>query len=423
MTGWYLALVGLLAVMLAAPALGRVPGRVLRVMGIYLAIAYAGRAVFLLAFDPRPGPGTFIADGLLRTPTYQAGLAQLAPIATLGVAGILAGFYAVALGPRRAQSRSTPRRGWRQSGAAIALCGWPVRAMTLVLESDRQEGLLGRLSVLPTVAAGLVILGTNWRATGKGRHLVLLLALGEAVWSVSADTKTPILVVAAFLFLDPNRKRITWRTGLAVTAAALLAFVVIQPTKTDIASSDHGGVSALAPIGRVLVRFDLLRALTVAERAGAGSYMGTSEISDRALGAWLPDSIVETNESPSAVAWGERMNGSESGAYLAEGPIAEGFALFGMAGALLWSLVAGAVAALVAMAIRQPRNYGTFILAVSLVASNAIFERGLLGVNENIAVGIQVVVLALVPYILIRRTLTPEPAPPSIGSRWAGVSG
>lgn len=405
LTFWFIVVLGLLALTLLAPGLEIIPRRLLRVIGVYLGIAYVGRGVFLLILDPLPGPGTFVADQLLRVPTYYEGLQRLAPIAAWGIGSMLLGYYLVARFLRSqdlAPARPWPETRVRQTALIVALVGTLIRVIALLLGDSERTGLTGRLAILPTVALALMIVGTDWRRIPHGRWLVATMLVGEALWSITTETKTPILAAAAFLYLDPRRRKLSWVSWLAVAFAATIAFGVVQPNKTPIATADYGGHSELLPVGRVLVRFDLLRALTVAESAGPGSYMDGDEALERSVAAWLPQSFFGTEKTPSAVLWGERMNGSTSGAHVADGPIAEGYALFGMSGAIVWSLAAGGIGAAVASIIQRPRRYTVLVLAVFLVASNALFERGLLGLNERLAIGAQVVALAAGPYYVLR---------------------
>lgn len=405
---WHLAVVALCAVGLVAPRLDTVPKRVLRIITLYYTLSYIGRGAYLLTYDPDPGRGTFVADALLLQPTYADSLARLAPLAACGLASVFVGYFAAS--SRSAQVRA-PRsrvRGWRATAIGTAALVWPVRVVTALAGVTRPTGITGRLAVVPGIMLGILVICTDWRRNRVSRVAVVLLAAGEVYWSFHTDTKTPMLAAAAFFYIDPNRRRLTWQTAAGGAFAFILAFGVLQSGKTDLHPSDHADSAALAPAGRVLVRFDLLRALTVAEERGVDSYMPASEFVGRAADTWLPTSVGGGSDKSSGVLWGERINGSTSGTSLSDGPTAEGYVMAGVLGTIGWGVAVGALTAVVARAVARGRSYLLVLMAMSMIASNAVFERGLLGLNEAASNAFQIAIVAAIPYLIVRAALVTQ---------------
>ena len=405
-----LAVLALVLYGLWAPGLPLVSSRLLRAISVYYLLGYVGRGLYLVLVDPIPRFGTFIADDLLRRPTYFDGLRGIAPIAIIGLSAVFVGYVAVS---KRlpALPASTSFIGWRQATLVLAMLGWAARLAAAGSGSLRPEGLMGRVAVAPTMAVGLLIFVAQWRRRRALAFVLVTLVAGEVLWSIVSATKTPLMATAAFVYLDPTRRRVSWRVVAAGSCALLLGFGLIQPSKTELASADYGGHPALVPVGRVLARFDLLRSLTVAADGGPGSYMAGGEFAQRLASATIPDAIMGRGGTPSGVLWGQRMNGSTSGVSLADGPTAEGYAVAGPTGAIAFGLVIGAVAAWVARVLVVRRSIVLTSIAAYLIGSNAMLERGLLGIVEAAASGVQLALVAALALVIVRRALRTKRSP------------
>jgi hypothetical protein len=384
------------------------PRRLLRAAVAYYFIGYVVLGIYLVIVNPTPGFGTAIADPRLLQPDFLGGLGIIAPEILLGLVCFLGvAYFASRLLMRsgRMTVRASPRPMW---GAAAAVClalGWLVRLYLISTSSTGGlafTGIEGRISTLPTAALGLLIVCTNWRDVPWQRLLVVAAAAAELFWSVKVGSKTPLLATALFFYLDPGRKRISWQVAAVSCVGLLVAFVVIQPAKTDTAYGDYNGNQSLIVPVRILSRFDGLRGITDAVELGPGSYMRGTEFASQLALAWTPQSITGGQKTTSGVLWGLRMEGATSGVSLAEGATAEGYAVFGVLGVVVWNALLGAVIAMLGFSVQQRRSFGICLLATGLIASNAIFERGILGLNEGLSAAVQLAILGLVMLLLVR---------------------
>jgi MFS family permease len=217
-----------------------------------------------------------------------------------------------------------------------------------------------------------------------------------------------VFTVASMLCgLAPNEEmlvaaRFRARTVATVVAALLVAFAVIQPSKTGVGYGEYNGNTSLVLPARILGRLDMVGGLTDAAAAGPNSYMSVSEFAHRLLTTWTPQSLTGDQKVNSGILWGQRMEGLSSNVYLAEGPTAEGYAIDGVWGVIAWNAVLGAAAAVTASALQRKRRFFLCMCATALLASNALFERGILGLNEALSASVQLALVGVFLVLLVR---------------------
>lgn len=407
---WIILIPLTLLLALRVRKLGLLQQRVFRAVIVYFAISYVGRALYLLIVSPQPAAGSAIADARLMQPDYAGGLAAIAPEAAVGLVVLLVSFYLASrlMGVMVGDLRPAPRVSWAIACAVAIVVGWLLRSY-LVATHDQASGLLGRLAVLPTACIGVAIVCLDWRSIGWLHVTIWLAVAGEAFWALQTSSKTYVLAVALFLYLDPTRPRFSWRVPLIAVTALGVAFVLIQPGKTSLPAEDYGGNAALTVPAEIVARFDLLHALTDAKSRGAGSYLSNSRFEQQLSDGWLPQSVFSTGKVASGLLWAEVMTGQAT-THLATGPTAEGYAMYGWAGLIVWNLIIGLALAATARVMSGTTYFLLSLIAAAVLSSNALFETGVLGLNEALSTGVQITALAL-PFYLVARVVSGRESP------------
>jgi len=394
----------LLALAVPGRKLDLVPRRILRAIVAYGALGYFLHGLYMILVNPTPGLNGFIADPRLLQPNYLDGLSQIAPEAALGLAVLLSSMYVFS----RLMGRSGPippptgNPQWALALAVAVSLAWVVRMYAIVNHQFPLSGLEGRIGALPTAALGVIVICTNWRGLTWLRIVVIAAALGEALWSVETAVKTPLLAVAFFFYVDPNRKRISVSALVAGVVTVILAFAVIQPNKTTTGYGDYNGNTALILPATILTRFDFVRGLTDAASNVPGFYMATPELLGRLGGVWVPQSLTGTQKVAAGVLWGQRMENDLSGVHFPPGPTAEGYAIYGYLGIVIWNFVVGVAAAALARLLNRRRYFPLAVFAAGVFASSAIFETGVLGLNEAFSDSFQLSIVASGLYAIAR---------------------
>lgn len=400
-------LVAIVAFAFWAPGLPVLQRRVVRVFAVYVAVADLMRGLALLAINPSPSLGSYALEPLLQ-PTYADGVAATFPVVALGLTAVVAGVYvlnALRLSKARRERQYTIASLGLVASAAYGLA-YSMRVISSLVEAGAVANIAGRGNLIAPAVLGLVILTQHWRAAPSLRRLIALAALGEIIWALLAASKTPLFAFLLLLYLDPRRPRLRPQAVLAGATAVLLAFTVIQNLKPS--SSQTAALRAEQSLGTQLVstisnRFDGLRAATVAVRLGPGSYISPDDAALAAAQVFVPNSISAGRKESAGLRWGRLMYGSAERTFYAESAVAEGFAIAGLPGALVWCMSVGLLLGLVCRLILGAGLALRFV-AAGLLGSSALFERGLLGITENISNAFQALIIASSVFLLLYRT-------------------
>lgn len=382
--------------------------RLLRIFGVYVLLAFTLRSAALVIFDPKPAAGSF-ALGVLRSPTYLAGLTRVLPIVNLGLLSLLVAVHVL--------TRRWPGRAWEPVPSRVrlpALIGVLVVGHLLrIVAQVSPSGPLGQLGgrgglIAPTVIA-FVVLGTDWRKAGRlTRQFLVVAAALELVWAAVEASKTPILALLIIFYLDPNRARVSAKAVAVTAGAALLAFTVIQGLK-PIPQTQYEAASS--PVERITLnlsnRFDGLRAAGYAKERGQGSYPTVASALRVAGVNLVPQSLSGNAKVPAGIRWGSEIYGIPNNTtYYAETLSAEGFVVGGALGVVLWNLIGGGLIVALARGLRSTR-VPVRLLACSVAVSSALFERGLLGQAELLGVALQGCLVMFAVLLLLSRAAVP----------------
>jgi hypothetical protein len=189
------------------------------------------------------------------------------------------------------------------------------------------------------VAVGLCFLAVDWSAVSERtrRAVLMCCVVGELLYSVAAESKTPILTVALFFFIGyAGRLRGARTAVLSVLTgvAGLAVFTLLQSLKTspdasrDLAVVDRAYPLLIRPVLPVLRRFDLFSAATDASFVPPGQWLDAGRFGARLITGIVPW-MVHAPFVSSGVRWAREvraytipLNGSTVS--LADGFIAEG---------------------------------------------------------------------------------------------------
>jgi hypothetical protein len=420
MRAWvHLVILGAItAVMLRAPCVDLLTRRLLRIIGVYVVLSFVARAGGLLAFNPTPVKDFSFAMSNLRRPSYAAGLAEVLPVEWLFLLVMLL----VAITVDRTRAPRTPRSTRRDvplylgvafvAGAALScLSVFPFAA------SISQPVAIGE--TLSLTVYGVVALRVDWRASPQGRYFVLYGLAWLVAYSFLVNSKTPILVGTALLYLDPQRRAPTFRSVALASTSFFVAFTAIQARATGGASSSGLPATLLESLSG---RFDGLRALSVAVQRGPGSYMPLDDYAHQLVNGAVPSLLTGHDKVLSGRLWGIVVYRGDGTVSYAEGFVAEGYVMAGLVGVVVLAVVAGV---LVVGLGRGATRRGSVIpwIAISLMASTALYERGLLGFAEHANISAQAVfALALLRAFFGDRGNGGRDLLPSPSSESAGVA-
>ncbi|RBO94396.1 hypothetical protein [Nocardia puris] len=429
------ALAALVAAALTLPGVVRV---LLIAQAIYWGMSYVARPIVLLWVRPDPRFGDNIADPRLARLGYGPGLELVLQPVVFGLwlyAGVI---VAYAVWARSRRTEPTPRilddPVFVPTLWALYALGTLARLAAVATGSAGQAGevesaspVLSLAATLATVGAvGLIVFARPVRA-GAPAALILVLMAGELWWTVSIESKTPIMgaalaVAVRFALTGWTRRKIAAITVLSV--AGVGGFGWLQSLKAtpflraESAATDAAYPPAVQPFLSLLRRFDLLEAATDAAYRGPSSWLSAGEVAQHAVLSLIPGQLLGVEKFQSGTAWASEVRGasvdmSQISVSLAEGNVNEGYVLAGYPGVALGVLFTAALLLAWSRAI-YARNLVVVVMAVALIEVPVVFERGMLGSVETVGKYLQTIVLVVAVYFVVAAVRTdrvPAPAP------------
>lgn len=414
---WVVVCAALVAVLVVVGRRSDPPLRyLLYAQAAYWSVSYVARPAFLLVVGPRPRANDALADARLAIGGYGGGIARVAGIVALG----LGCFVLAVVTARGRPTRGAPRAGWRTVWRFAITCyavGWVCRIALLV---HVVNPLTATVSGAAPVAVGLCYLAVDWStvSTTTRRAVLACCVAGELAYSVAAESKTPALTVALFFFIaHAGRLRGARTAVLSVVAggAGLAVFTVLQSLKAspgasrDLAVVDATYPLATRPLLPVLRRFDLFSAATDASFVPTGQWLDAGRFGARLLGGTVPW-LVGGPYVSAGVRWAREvraytipLNGSTVS--LADGFIAEGWAVAGVVGVAGEAAVVALATVLVARALGSRAPF-LAVLAIGLLTRPALFERGVLGLGEALGEAVQVSVVLTAGWLVWEYAVT-----------------
>lgn len=387
----------------------------------YWAVSYVIRPAILLYVVPAPRLGDSVADPRLALDAYTAALSEVLTIVDIGLGVYLGTLILIrAIFRHRITSvsvgRARPVPGLFATLGISWIIGWVGRIGVVAGGSNAFLDLLGYLAVAG--AFGLLLrLPATTRAS---RILLVVVASSEVLWAVASASKTPLMSAALALLLrmfviGEGRRGVKVAAILGVT---FLMFPLIQALKIDarvggeLSAADAAYPIMVRPFLSLVRRFDLLSAATDAMYLGPGNWISVEDFWGRALAAFVPTPLLSGQKTFAGQAWADEVRSFSTGSLgggvsLADGFIAEGWALAGVWGIVLESVVLAALLFFAAWAVGRatPALVG---LGGCLLTYPILFERGMLGsfsvLGKSLQAALIIWLIGLVVRELARRS-------------------
>lgn len=408
----YLSLISGLTVILAGIGLRHkgVLGVIFIGQAGYWLISYVMRPGILLLFQPAPRFGDSVADPRIASGGYETFMPQILSSIAIGI-GCYVFFACIivwALGRKKAAPTLLGFSGVSAQTASLYTflvsysVGWLFRVASLTTPSN---SLIDTVSGLAIVGAAGIIVFLPSRP--GGRTVVLFAAfIGELGWSVLSASKTPIIAAALCLAMRWSisgwgRKRVS--SAVFVMICGIFAFPALQRIKTSdetqhvLQAADVSYPTYIQPLMSVVRRFDLFSAVTDATLLESSRWMSTTEFLFRIMDSFIPQALLAHEKIGVGTLWSTQVRSYSLGTAnenvsLAEGFVAEGYALGGYAGVVFGALFILMLAVFVAWLVSHKQVFLSS-LGLLLVSFPVLFERGILGSVETIGKSLQIAFL------------------------------
>jgi hypothetical protein len=321
-------------------------------------------------------------------------------------------------------------------GLICYLASYPTRIYVLVVQgvhnnvaSQTSLADLGKLSAAPSIiVAWLLIDGRlGWRR-GE-RHVLLIVAVGEAFWGLIYHSKAPVLAVLVGLYCarrgtNMSRKTIIlWCVVIAATFEVIGAIRVSPAAEVSLEAASAykpGGSGTLehavaTPVYELLARTDLLNSIAQVKAVGAGSYMAPSTALSTAANFALPMSLTGRPRVVSGVLWQERYFHLDTNTSIAAGLAGEGYGIAGDVGAAVEALFAGLILVLAVNGAMHSRHRLVQLIGCSILTGPAIWEQGSLGIAASVIDSIEVGIVVSIMLVVIGSLIhVPDKGAPSV---------
>jgi hypothetical protein len=386
----------LLCQVLIAARAGGIYGFLLTLQAIYWIVAYVGRPTLLLAIQPSAVANDPIADIRLASQGYAYATGKLIPIIVFGQA-IFLGLTLLLIRPWRGTRRTLdihiPVGAVWLAWAALILVRF---AYTIGVQS-------------PWVSTGLwlssIAIASGYR-TGLSRasqmRYSLFVLFSEAIWSITYQSKTPIAaaVMTILLFGGLVPRKISLRHVVSATVmipVAIFGFAAFQQFKQGPAvASALEAVDAryphiVRPVLPIIRRVDLFSAVTDGYLV-QGRWISVEGLGARAIESMIPRPVLTEKQYNAGEAWAREVRAytvpSKWPVSLAEGPIAEGLAVKGIAGVAFETGFVAIMTYIVSLFVASRSSF-LFSIGCTLALNVVLLERGLLGIFETAGKAVQ----------------------------------
>jgi hypothetical protein len=298
---------------------------------------------------------------------------------------------------------------------AVAL-GWLGRLTDSLVPS------IGLLAVVVTPSLASIVAFSDWHKSYLKTALVIALGVGEGLWSTETASKTPLIALILALVMWAARilpKRPRSLVYLVLAVGVVGVFVVLQPIKGAYTSSsaqfsEHFSGRVGDVTLTVLHRTDLVTAITDATSTPRPRDYRLQAYASRLVGGLLPDQALTGRAVNAGQVWTMEMRAPSNpkqflGVSLAEGPIAEGYVVGGVAGAIILSGFLMFLTILSASGLTVGPLWIRGLCAM-IVFGSTLFERGLLGFAEMAGKGLQYSCLLAILLLVVRTVHNPARA-------------
>jgi hypothetical protein len=382
----------------------------MRVLCVYGAIAYLLRSIQLAATNPKPVFNDPIPIFNLYQYGYLRGIDRILIFEAIALVTIYLAVRIVSTRHTQLHVRSNDFRQLRAVFLATYALGWIGRLYYLHVTrvgSSTNGNPLTKLNLLCGAAIALLLLYSDWwRPHSTAQHWLIGITLIELIWCFMASTKEPILGVALGIYLlrpeatvDKKWRERPFFTRLAVVVLSVVVIVSFSlinalrdpeltaasnqsnPTTTSIITAELSspGRFISETAARIAVRLDGLQSASYVMLEPSKGYLSGRESIDVLISDALPGSITGINKLTPGQYWASRIEHSTVLISLAETVPAEGYAMGGFFGMILWCLLFGTTLGLATRAFKRVGSRPTYmgLVMATFLLSPSIVETGL----------------------------------------------
>lgn len=427
---WLLTIALLLGILVLIALKSRGVTQILIIVQVaYWSVSYLVRPLVLLFVDPSPALNDSVADIRLAYYGYDQSLPSILAPVSFGLFCyiVIIGLLLVRINGYSSCIVAKPISLSTNTVFVVAyFVGWFVR----IYGADGSNPVLAILMYLGTIgAAGLLIFGQRDR---KAMGLISSILILELIWSLLSASKTPILAAVISIAIrfsqlgwDKRRKYFVAILGMAAVGgfSVLQSFKLAKSVQQDLHSADSAYPSFVAPFMSIIRRFDLLSSMTDAVSLGSGEWMTPRQEFVTAVQGLIPKQLLYGEKISAGSLWALEVRPASTGVInpdvsLADGFIAEGYALNGLVGIALGALFM-AVLLLLASRLLQSNSIFTLSLGILLVTYPVLYERGIFGGLEVVGKALQAAAVVWALHGFFAFVNTPKMSSRSSGNRGA----
>ena len=382
---------------------------IFRSQAIFWGLAFVVVPTAMLLVTPPASFGDAFVDERIVAIGYEAGLTTVMWIVLAGQATFTALTWAY-VRFRGTADIATPQNVTAAGLFLAFLVGVALRASWL---AGIDSALLEALLPLGTVVSTIVLIYER-QAGWPFRVLRVAVVVGEIVWSIEFASKTPVIAVAVALVIRFSwnaNHRLKWWRITALGVLSLVGFFAIQTVKTEVSTRIEVAKAAdtypavVGPAMPLLIRFDLAHAVADVAFLAPGSWIDAPEYLSRLWSEVVPRTVGSGKDDLTpGQRWAREVRAQTLGqpkttVALAEGPIAEGYAVAGLVGVI--TLVSAVFTATIFTGFLLKRR-SPFLLAwgASIISPPILFERGILGLAGGLVRGCEIAAVLLVIFWL-----------------------
>lgn len=440
---------GVAEVWIVASALAVLAGAAFAIPGItrvfllaqvlYWSMSYIARPVLLLVVAPQPQFGDNVADPRLYSIGYDLGIAHaLRPVAFgMWFYALLVAAFAlwVRLRPNMWAFLTRPLTGNRNLiltmwvcygiGSAARLSAWASGVAGSAGETQSSNPVLDLVGFFAAVGALGLIVYVDSPRRWVTVAVICGLSAGELLWSVLSESKTPVLGAALAIAVRFAAQGWNWRKTVGILVIAVLgvggfgwlqSFKATPEDRLAATMVDAAYPASVRPYLSIFRRFDLLEAATDTYYLAGEHWLTPGLYLSTGLKSLIPSQLLGAEKLQSGTAWAQQVRGvsvdmTDISVSLAEGNVNEGYAVAGYPGIVFVMTATFALLVFGVYSLGSGRIVLIVAVGMAIVEYPILFERGYLGIMENLGKTLQAGIAVWIIGIGVRLLTRPASVP------------
>ncbi|GAB4099236.1 hypothetical protein [Sinomonas halotolerans] len=399
---------------LVAARIGGAVALLLMTQVVFWSLGYVARPLFLIV--AKPTGSSLLTDPRLARAEYGEPMTGALGIVLVGLISYVAVVTAYFLSRKRDRSSNMMHlmpAGNDANRKLLVWCGLVLWAIGWLGRIDflSAQSILSQLQPLAITGATLAIVGLKRSAISFVPLSAVLFI--EVSWSFSFESKAAMVLPVLALclrFILTNRTSALLKLLPIIAGSVLVGFFAIQSIRgifttsqaESLSSSVNGGTLAVYLLG-LLQRFDGFSSVTDSYYLGPGNWQPASQYFMRVFENLIPK-FGEAQEASVGQLWTREVRAySIPDQYrdvpIAAGPIAEGYAMWGVLGVVALNVLLALMVIGLGRAL-MVRSVLLIVFAVSMSFNTGIYEVALQGWAGSVNKSLQAVAVAL-PILLL----------------------